>query len=96
MVAYGMHRYDMSAYFSGLTSIHTLGAALQISFAVGVSYALALVSFHMFESPFLSLKRWFEYKGRSARPQMDRYIPTDVQPEVGAGGLVHSGGERAQ
>ena len=86
----------MSAYFSRLTSIHTLGAALQISCGVGVSYALALVSFHMFESPFLSLKRWFEYRGRSALPQTDRYIPTDVRPEVGTGGLVHSGGERAQ
>ena len=63
MVAYGMHRYDMSAYFSRLTSIHTLGAALQISCGVGVPYALALVSFHIFESPFLSLKRRFEYMG---------------------------------
>jgi len=96
MVAYGMHRYDMPAYFSRLTSIHTLGAVLQISCAVGVSYALALVSFHMFESPFLSLKRFFEYSGRSALPQTDRHIPTDVRPEVGTGGLVHSSGERAQ
>jgi hypothetical protein len=96
MVAYGMHRYDMSAYFSGLTSYHTLGAVLQISCAVGVSYALAFVSFHAFESPFLSLKRWFEYRDRPAVPQTDRYIPTDARPEVGTGGLVHSGGERAQ
>ena len=96
MVAYGMHRYDMSAYFSSLTSIHTLGAVLQISCAVGVSYALALVSFHVFESPFLSLKRWFEYRDRPAIPQTDRYIPADMQPEVDTGRLVHSGGERAQ
>jgi peptidoglycan/LPS O-acetylase OafA/YrhL len=72
MVAYGMHRYDMSTYFSGLTSVHTLGAILQMACGVGTSYALAFASFHLFESPFLSLKRWFDNKDRSALAQTAR------------------------
>jgi peptidoglycan/LPS O-acetylase OafA/YrhL len=74
MVAYGMYRYDMSTYFSGLTSVHTLGATLQIACGVGTSYALAFASFHLFESPFLSLKRRFENKDRSALAQRARRI----------------------
>lgn len=83
MVAYGMHRYEMSTCFSMLTSIHTLGAVLQIACGVGASYALALVSFHAFESPFLSLKQWFEYRHRSALPRIERDIRIDGRPDTG-------------
>ena len=57
-----------------LTTIHTLGAVLQIACGVGASYALALASFHLFESPFLSLKRLFDTKDRSTPAQTERYV----------------------
>ncbi len=68
MVAYGMLRYEAPAYFSTLTSVHTVGSVLQIAVGVGVSYAIAVLSFHLFESPFLSLKRRFSGAPATARP----------------------------
>jgi peptidoglycan/LPS O-acetylase OafA/YrhL/glycosyltransferase involved in cell wall biosynthesis len=59
MVAYGMHRYDMPQYFAGLTTVRPLAVGAQIASGVGASYAMALASYHLFELPFLSLKRRF-------------------------------------
>jgi peptidoglycan/LPS O-acetylase OafA/YrhL len=59
IVAYGMHRYAMAQYFAGLTSIRPLALVAQIAFGVGLSYVLALASYHWLELPFLSLKRRF-------------------------------------
>lgn len=60
IVAYGMHRYDMPRTFSTLTDTHMLNSALMVSFGVSVSYAIAMLSYHGFEQPFLSLKKRFE------------------------------------
>jgi len=59
IVAYGMHRAGAAARFDALTSVHTLNVLLMVASGVTASYALALVSYHGFEQPFLSLKRRF-------------------------------------
>ena len=60
IVAYGLHRYGMPEYFTTLTAVHTLNSGLLIAFGVALSYAAALVSYHGFELPFLSLKPRFD------------------------------------
>ena len=89
IVAYGMHRFEASVYFEGLTGFHMMNAVAQISFGVGISYVLALLSFHMFEAPFLSLKRFFEYRNRQTILNSDPFIVT-LRPEAASRGLVPS------
>ncbi len=89
IVAYGMHRFAVSTYFDGITSVHTLDALMQISFGIATSYVLALLSFHLFESPFLSLKRFFEYKPGAARPPVDPVVVA-ARPDAAPGGLIPS------
>jgi peptidoglycan/LPS O-acetylase OafA/YrhL len=84
-----MHRFAVSSYFDGITSVHTLDALMQISFGVATSYVLALLSFHLFESPFLSLKRFFEYKPGAARPAVDPVVVA-ARPDAAPGGLIPS------
>ena len=60
IIAYGMHRYGVPQYLGTLTPIHTLNSVLLVTFGVGLSYAAALVSYHGFELPFLSLKPRFD------------------------------------
>jgi peptidoglycan/LPS O-acetylase OafA/YrhL len=90
IVAYGMERFDVPAYFEGLSSIPTLNALVQITIAVGTSYVLALLSFHLFETPFLSLKRFFEYRARPALRHGDPDLVT-VQAETLGGALLRAG-----
>ena len=52
----------------------------------GTRFFWVLLSFHLFESPFLSLKRFFEYKERPDLPHEDLL----VRPETTRGGLVPS------
>ncbi|MBP7777746.1 MAG: acyltransferase [Acidobacteria bacterium] len=59
MVAYGMHRYGVPALFDDLTRVHTVNSLLMVTCGVGVSYAIAIGSYHGFEQPFLSLKSRF-------------------------------------
>lgn len=66
IVAYGMHRYGVPAWFDGLTTVHTVNSLLMVASGVAMSYALALASYHGFELPFLSLK------GRFASPAVAR------------------------
>lgn len=69
IVSYGMHRMQAEALFERWTGHHTPGAILQVSTGVAVSYALAWVSFHVLESPFLALKSAFD-DAAPARPRV--------------------------
>lgn len=60
IVAYAMDRFEVPAFFETLTAVHTLNSVLMVSFGVGVSYAIALLSYHALELPFLSLKKRFD------------------------------------
>ncbi|MEP7117919.1 MAG: acyltransferase [Acidobacteriota bacterium] len=59
IVAYGMNRYGVPEFFSTLTRVHTFNSVLMVTSGVGVSYAVAIASYHGFELPFLSLKARF-------------------------------------
>ena len=59
IVAYGMHRYGVPVWFDGLTPVHTVNSLLMVGCGVGVSYAIAIASYHGFELPFLALKTRF-------------------------------------
>lgn len=59
IVAYGMHRFGVPAFFDDLTRVHTVNSLLMVTSGVAVSYAIAIASYHGFEQPFLSLKTRF-------------------------------------
>lgn len=48
---------------------------------IGVSYALALASWHLFEKHFLAMKRFFDYERRGAPSS----LPSDVPVSIAAG-----------
>lgn len=61
IVAYAMHRWSPAPFLNGLLGHHTLAALAQMLVGVAISLAVAVVSFEVFESRFLALKKWFEY-----------------------------------
>ena len=66
IVAYAMHRRSPAPFLNDLVPVHTLAALLQIGISVALSLGLAVLSFELFESRFLTLKKLFEYGDRSA------------------------------
>jgi peptidoglycan/LPS O-acetylase OafA/YrhL len=53
-----------------LPAVHPAASLIvRVALIVGSSYTVAWVSWHVFERPFLSLKRYFEYDAREAEPR---------------------------
>lgn len=72
IVAYGMHRAGAQAVFQGITGLSLLDNALMAAAGVGVSYAVAMASYHAFEQRFLVLKDRFPSR---AAPLAERSEP---------------------
>ena len=77
--SYGIYIYHVLIWFplnnwfsagqlSRITGSTLIGAVLHIFLLSGASFAIAYISWHCYENPFLRLKRFFEYPSKSVMP----------------------------
>jgi peptidoglycan/LPS O-acetylase OafA/YrhL len=71
--------FHAEARFDAALGSHGLAIAAKAACGVAISVAVAMVSYELFEKPFLSLKRFFE-----ARPEAPRAVA--IEPAVHAAG----------
>jgi peptidoglycan/LPS O-acetylase OafA/YrhL len=60
IIAYALGAHHTLPYFVGLTGSSLGGLLLQALVATAVSIGISVVSYELFEAPFLRLKKWFE------------------------------------
>ena len=85
LVSYFMHRYSPAPFLLSLVRVHLLASALQVAVGVGVSLAMAVLSYELIESRFLALKGRFEYGGVPFSYRQNpkrRAVPTVASPST--------------
>ena len=66
-----LERWLPPDYLARVAPIPILGLAAYMAFAIGVSFILAFLSWHLYEKQFLKLKRCFPYGSEGAIPRGD-------------------------
>lgn len=67
IIAYAFHQHPPRALYAVFGS-HTIAATIQVALQVAISMVIAVISYRLFESRFLELKKYFEATEHKARP----------------------------
>ena len=79
IVSYAIFRHPPVLFYQMIGS-HTVAALLQVTFGIAVSLALAVLSYELYESRFLRLKRFFDHAPAAAPvPQPVHVVSSGVQ-----------------
>lgn len=60
IIAYGCWKHDTARHFQPLVGSHTTAVLVQAALGCALSLLIAMASYHLFETKFLALKKWFK------------------------------------